>query len=292
MILLAAISFSACPPPPIKSVAQFGAATDSLADSIEVTSRGGVEICEKKRSLELDEKTVLEEQTVKQALDELNKDTCKPFRDTAVFYDALARQLGAFGSAMKTLAEGGNTDYTADLTELSTAVGGLGFPVEQAKLDAARTLAGKLLNWFAQEYSTRKISSVLEESNSDVAATLALLEVVLQAYDAQVALYSQLIGQISEDKDFEQGKNDVIKNSRRLAQSDLVRTHASIANERRVLLAAAHNALKAVTTVHQELVQEAQRKREEYDVPTLLAKARELHRDVLAFRSLATESSN
>jgi hypothetical protein len=293
LALLAVASFTACgPPAPIRSVAQFGAATDSLADSIEVTSRGGTEICEKKRLLEIDERTVLGEYSVKQALEALNEDTCKRFRDTAAFYDALARQLGAFGSAMKTLADGGNTDYTADLTELSSVVVDVGISIDPTKVDAAKSLAGKLLSWYAQGYSTKKISIVLEESRADVAATLALLDVVLQAYDAQVSGYSAVIRTISEDKDFEQGANDVVKNSRKVAQAELVRTHAGIASDRRVLLSAAHAALGAVSTVHEQLVAEAQRKREEYDVPALLARARELHRDVLAFRSIATESSN
>jgi hypothetical protein len=284
------VAFSACGAP-IKSVAQFGASTDNLADSIEVTARGGAEICEHKRSLAIDEKTILGTQTAKQALDELNKDGCKRFRDTAAFYDALARQLGAFGLAMKTLAEGGEADYTQELTGLSQNIGELGLNVDQQKIDAAGGLVAKLLSWFAQGYSSKKISQMLEESNADVKATLELLDVVLQAYDEQLNAYAQVIGQVSEDQAFATGANEVIVQTRKVAQTDLVQAHATIANDRKLLLAASHQALQSVSKLHEQLVAEAQRKKEEFDVPQLLAQARQLHRDVLAFRSLALEAS-
>jgi hypothetical protein len=260
---------------------------------MEQTARGSGDLCEHKQRLQLDGDWALGELTMDKALERMRKGECSRFRDTGAFYGKLAQQLGAFGLALVALADAGETDYTEKLSEITATdqvleVTGL----SRERVEAANGLGNKLLQWFTAGYASSKISEALTDSKKDVTETLALLEVVLGAYDGQVNGYSQAIDQIATDADFttrRDGESDAVFEARKAAQAALIKEHEPIAQERARVLTACREALVSVREVHTELVDEATRKREQFDLPSLVKRARALAGEVAELRKLVEE---
>jgi hypothetical protein len=275
------------------SVSRFGEATHGFADGMAQTARGSADVCEQKQRLDLDQQLALGELGADGLLAKLRENKCAGFRKTGALYAQLARQLGAFGLAMKTLADAGNRDYTADVAPLTASAAEIaGTSITQEQLTTAGGLVTKLLSWFSQGYSRSKLSSALVDSNREVEETIKLLGVVLDAYEVQLKGYSLSIDKVSQDPEFSTpraGEPEGALERRKAAQRELVQEHETTAAARRELLTASKSALKEVAKVHGELVEEAKRDRKEFDVPKLMESARALSGQVAEFRDLVSQ---
>ena len=287
VLLSLALSLASCAS--YKAVATFGDATSGFADQMAQTAAGTYAVCVDSNSVKLDLDFVTGVAVSAPRSPDPNSVTstlavCESYAKTGQLYARVAGQLGAFGEAMAALAEGGDADYTQQVGELSTAATDLvpSLKDKQALIDGANKLAPKIIGWFSKGYSSKHIAEALKESKADVQESLSLLEAVLGVLDEQANQYQSNIEKVATAQDYELKKQGT-------HQAALVEKHLPRLQTRKLLLASTGASLKHVREVHSELVKEAERTREEFDLETLVAKAKELQAIVLEHKALVDQ---
>lgn len=266
------------------SVSTFGGATHSFGKGIGTMALGSYKLCQEKAALDWELGVVTG--TAKLGTDEaagaLPKDACTRYHATALLYSRLGLQVGAFGLALKTLADSADTDYSEDLSATASGLAG-SIPALAGKdeqLAAATKLANKTLQWLTQGYSASHLTAVIEDSDADFTATLELLGVLLDAYDEQAKQYEQSITKVATAPDFKAHNPSLVE-----IQAKLIQRHVQILESRRAVLAANRKALAAIEGMHKKLVAEAKRRKEEYDLAELVQQALVVAAEVQDFRA-------
>lgn len=212
---------------------------------------------------------------------------------------SLGEHLVMYGAALEKLAETSERDYSESVADLSSTVKGFVPSATDKQIESVNALGATVLNWVVSGYTSSKISQAIEESNKFIPQTIDLMKQVLAILDEELIAYEHAVKELSthpvfspkapelgenptpeEVRAFEQELADHKAKMSRLAtlQQGALAKHHGRAALWREQLNKQREALEMFEVVHSAMLEEAQRRKEEWDLEGLVNKAVELRK--------------
>jgi hypothetical protein len=208
----------------------------------------------------------------------------------------LGGQLALFGAALEGLAKAGSTDPTDAVAELGGAFKTFVPSASDAQIQAANDLGAKVVQWALSGYAKRNINEAIKESELFVPDTVKLMRVVLDVLGEEIGLYEDKVALLGTHPVFNpparlpDGATDeqraahaqqyatAVARHRELTelQRAALARHKTAASLWRTQLTSLRDVLDEFVAVYRDMVNEAKRDKEEWDLERLVQSAMKL----------------